>query len=231
MFVRLFFFLFLAAINVHLYAQDNDFGWWMNAELDYSYNKDLSFSIAPELRFNENATQLRTYFTDFGVQYDVQKNFFIAGTLRWGAVLRRGNYLSRRRIQLGAGHKWKGDNWTATFLSRVQLGFTGIRSEGEVDLNSNWRNRFSFKYTGLKKLDLLTSYEFFHGIDAMEFLQWQNWRWQLKGEYKVKKQHFVTLGLLMQRDMDGRTPENHFVLLTGYRYELKRAKKTDEKKS
>ena len=67
-----------------LFGQEtNDMEGWSSIELDVKANKNLSFSVSEHLRYRNDITTLKNYFTQAKVQYELFKNFEIGAGIRY----------------------------------------------------------------------------------------------------------------------------------------------------
>jgi hypothetical protein len=215
--------LFIAVVCVLLPgrvgAQEQDFGSWINASVEYEAWKDLELSLSPELRWDENVTRLRNVQSDFGVQYKLKKDYNTGVVVRVGHVQRDSGWQGRRRIQFFVGKKWKiVKDLDVSFKTRVQFSASQQTSTRDADLNSNWRNKISVSYDGIKKTTFTAGYEFFHGIQRSEFLEWQDWRLSLDVERKINKRNFVSLGWIVQTEFTTPRVRRDNILVLSYKF-------------
>jgi hypothetical protein len=200
-------------------AQEQDFGTWMNASVEYEAWKDLELSLGPELRWDENVTRLRNVQSDFGVQYKLKNDYSTGVVVRIGQVQRDSGWQGRRRIQFFVGKKWKiVKDLDVSFKTRVQFSSSQQTSTRDGDLNSNWRNKISVSYDGIKKTKFTAGYEFFHGIQRAEFLEWQDWRLSLDVERKINKRNFVSLGWIVQTEFTIPRVRRDNILVLSYKF-------------
>jgi len=62
---------------------DPDLEGWSAVEIDLKATKKLSFSIAEHLRLRNDITNVKNYFTQLKVNYEVLKNFELGGGVRY----------------------------------------------------------------------------------------------------------------------------------------------------
>lgn len=132
-------------------AQDitEDFGLWAAV----SYGKDISnkfdFSIEQEVRLQNNATQLERTFTNFGVDYKVEK------WLRFGANYRlildrrpAGDYGVRNRLAADVILRKQLNRFKLAYRARLQWELKGYNYNREYGFAPTWdfRNRFKVSY-------------------------------------------------------------------------------------
>ncbi len=209
-------------------AQFRDAGMWSSFAAEYKLNKKTELSVAPEIRLSENLTQVNSWFSDFGLQYK------LPGNLNFQAVYRLGyrNPLLepelRQRLQMGFGYKVEHNDWTFGFASRYQAALRLIADDGDPDFISTWRNKFTVKYSGLKKWELGTGFEFFNSRSEWRSLDLTDWRFTCGAEYKINKRNFISFGYLIQKNLVSRVPELDFVGLVSYKVIFKKNKTKEE---
>jgi hypothetical protein len=201
------------------WSQEQDFGSWLNASVEYEAWKNVDLSLTPELRFDENLSRLRNVQADFGAQYKINKRYSTGAVLRIGQVQRNSGWQGRQRIQLFVGGKWKiVKDLDFSYKTRVQFAFDQQTRTRDADMNSNIRNKFGISYDGIKKTKLSASYEFFHGIQRGEFLEWQDWRLAFDVERKLNKRNFVSLGWIVQTEFTTPRVRRDNILVLSYKF-------------
>jgi hypothetical protein len=204
---------------VPLLAQYKDAGVWTEGSFGMEYDKRWEFAAVPELRFNENWSNLTRAFVDFGAQYKVSKRMTSSLVWRTGVADNDGFYDWRNRIQFGLGFRFKWNYWTLNYAPRWQVSLAA-GADDDADISTNLRNRFQLKYGGIRDWDFTTSYEFFHSTGQYDFLTWQNWRWTSQAAYELNKRRSISAGYLIQRRLIGSTQRMDFVVLVGYKYTM-----------
>jgi hypothetical protein len=214
--------MFLAVAGI---CQYRDAGLWASFSLKADINKKLSLDVSPEIRLNENLTQLSRAFIDYGAQYKINKLLFATATWRGGQANAGEYFETRRRVQLGLGAKKKLEDFVVTFQSRGQLSTNPNRVETDVDFNTTWRNKVAVKYEAKKKLDISTSFELFHQEGRIQSLELTDWRWTAGVERRINKSQSFELGYLIQKSILDSPQELDFVFLLSYKMELRSKKK------
>ncbi len=199
----------------------NDAGLWTSLSLSMPVNKELEFSVSPEIRLDENLSQVSTFFGDVGVEYELMKYLYTNLTYRIGGR-NSGEWIDlRQRYSFGLGLKNTWGDFRAGWLCRMQASRSGTVAESDADFSTALRNKFSFKYTGLKKTDFSTSFETFNAAGAYGTMLLTDWRWQAQVERRIiNKRNFVSIGYLIQKDLMSEQPELDYVFLVGYKLEV-----------
>lgn len=219
------FFLFLASVAS---AQNvNDAGMWnafsvssdfkdLTPWKDGDFFKNVSLNLNPEIRFNENITQLSGYFTDIGVSNKWSKYTSSTVEYRVGGRRQESGFSIRRRWSIGAQLSVPIGDFKITATTRYQI--AQVRTT-DLDLNSTWRQKFGLEYALGKNLSLQVSHELFFLPITLENT---NWRSQISVKYKIDKSKGISLGYLVQRDLTN--ADMDFVILTGYKWEFNKKK-------
>jgi Protein of unknown function (DUF2490) len=213
--------ILLTIISVNsVRAQEVDNGLWLNPSFEYKGLKKVDFELSPELRWDEDVTRLRSRQIDFKGRYNMKKDFFAGLSVRVGSIQRNSGWQPRQRIQLNGGKKWKPGDFRIGYTSKIQFSFASKTRARDADFNSNFRNKLSVSYNGIKKFTLGFSFELFHGLSDGEFLELQDWRFVSEGEYKINKRNFVGLGYLIQHKIQPGIDQRDRVVLLSYKFVL-----------
>jgi len=219
------FFLFVASFGS---AQNvNDAGMWnafsfssdikdLTPWKDGDVFKNVSFHVNPEMRFNENISQLSGYFADIG--FDNKWSKYVSSTVEYRVGGRReeSGFSIRRRWSIGTQLSLPIINFKITATTRYQI--AQVRTS-DLDLNSTWRQKVGLEYAPWKNLSIQASHELFFLPITLENT---NWRSQISLKYKIDKSNGISLGYLVQRDLTN--ADMDFVILTGYKWEFNKKK-------
>jgi len=188
-----------------------DAGLWMSGKMEADIGKKLDFYVAPEVRINENLSQVSGFFSDIGVNRGFSDLLSVRAEIRLGGRREKTWYESRNRFSLGVALKQDLGEFTFGMLARRQ--FTGVvqNREGDVDLRNTNRLKFSVKYGAIKKTDLSAAFELFS--DGLGF-GLSDWRFQTALERKIDKRNVVEFGYLIQKEIQKQHMD--FVVRIGY---------------
>jgi hypothetical protein len=221
----LLFFVLLASFGS---AQNvNDAGMWntfsfssdikdLTSWKDPKIFKDWSLRINPEIRFNENVSQVSNVFSDFGTDKKWSKYLITSLEYRVGAKREENWFNFRKRWSLGAQLSFPFKNFKLSSTTRCQLSPT---STSEIDIKSIWREKISLDFSKWEKLTFQVSHELFFLPITLEN---SNWRSQVSLKYKLDKSNALSVGYLVQRDLSN--ADMDFVILTGYKWEFNKKK-------
>lgn len=218
--------LLIAAVSwsTFLHAQEKDLGLWTGATFEYKVNDRFDLKLSPEIRFEENISRLGNAFGELSGSYQLLEGLNAGLTYRFGQRNKFDYFQTRQRLQFELGYKYKFENWTVGYALRYQKTLQGNFADSDPDFETVLRNKFSVKYTKIKKTDISAGWEFFHNGEAEGGLVWQNWRATLEVERKLNKRNFISLGYLIQKDLESSVPSLDYVFLVGYTHIIKKKK-------
>ncbi|SFS38752.1 DUF2490 domain-containing protein [Lutibacter maritimus] len=220
----LFFFLVASGIT---YSQNSDLGNWTAIELEYKFNKKLSFGLEEQLRLKENISQIDEYFTEISTEYDLTKNFSIGAGARFikendneGKIQGNENHF---RFQLDAAYKHKIDQFSLKYRFRYQnkneLGISA--SEGDY-ANQHIRLKTSIGYNIKKwKLDPEFSAELFNHFKKNEENGFDKFRLSIGTDYDLKKYGKINLYYQFEKELNTSNPSILNVIGLKYKYTFK----------
>jgi len=178
--------------------------------------KDWSLHIDPEIRFNENVSQMSNVFSDFGTDKKWSKYLSTSLEYRVGGRREEDWFNVRKRWSFGAQVIFPYKNFKFSATTRCQIS-RAITSE--IDIKSNWREKFTLEYSKWEKWAFQVSHELFFLPITLEN---SNWRSQASLKYKLDKSNALSVGYLVQRDLSN--ADMDFVFLTGYKWEFNKKK-------
>lgn len=206
-------------------SQYRDAGLWSGTAANMQLSKKMQLNLAAEIRFRENITQMSRLFYEVGAEYKLKKWLDGSLTYRGGTANNNPYFDYRQRLQFGLAAKKKFDKFALTFQSRWQLGINGLSAENDADFYTTLRNKIQFKYTGLKGIDLATSYEIFNNTGTYQSFAMQNWRWVVSAEKKINKRNFLSLGYMIQKGLLDSPQEYDYIILLNYKFDIDLRKK------
>ena len=129
----------------------NDLEGWSAVELNLKATKKLSFSVAEHLRFRNDISTVKNYFTQIKVNYEILKNFELGAGVRFitknDDVGGQQGYDPFFRYQFDAAYRHKIEKLGLFFRLRYQNKNQLGRSESEGDVAKEFiRTRFGVGY-------------------------------------------------------------------------------------
>ena len=129
----------------------NDLEGWSAVELNLKATKKLSFSVAEHLRFRNDISTVKNYFTQIKVNYEILKNLELVAGVRYitknDDVGGQQGYDPFFRYQFDAAYRHKIEKVDLFFRLRYQNKNQLGRSESEGDVAKEFiRTRFGVGY-------------------------------------------------------------------------------------
>jgi len=208
-------------------AQVNDFGAWTSLSFRQKLPAGLRGDLELESRFNENGTSLGNLFADLSVSHKLNDYMRLAVNGRFGN--KRDNtfeFQTRMRyaVDLSASTEWKGYNFS--IRSRFQSSGSSLASETRnAEFTNSWRNKVGISAKLMKKTTGSLSCELFNSLSNSNAMMLTDWRAAFKVDRKISKRQTLTLGYLMQGEVNRANPLRDYVIVAGYSWELKNFKK------
>ena len=214
--------IFFLLFSLSLFGQVSDAGLWTGVSIDTDLADDLKADLNMETRYYENISELESSFIDFTLEYKFTKFLDVAVDYRLGNKKQVNDaYLLRQRV---AGNIYLDADWRDlefVYRLRMQRNLEGIRrEEAGIEFSSAVRHKFSITLDLPDRYEIETEYEIFTGkTDQNRFDQTD---WRIKAEIKkgITKDDNISLGYLIQRQVNENNPLMEFVFLISYSYEL-----------
>lgn len=163
---RIFFLLILGA-PAFLLAQDvkvvRDLQLWTGAEIEKSWGKAWTISLAEEIRFKKNISEINNYFTEAGLRYRINKNFALEGGYRYTRDRNSdGSYDNLTRYNLDLRFRGRMDPFLIQYRLRYQKEVEGFNLlDPAADYEKYARNRIRIRYNRFFRLKPYVSAELF----------------------------------------------------------------------
>ncbi len=143
--------MLLLVVNSVDAQNDNDLEGWSAVELNLKATKKLSFSVAEHLRFRNDISTVKNYFTQIKVNYEILKNLELGAGVRYitknDDVGGQQGYDPFFRYQFDAAYRHKIEKVDLFFRLRYQNKNQLGRSESEGDVAKEFiRTRFGVGY-------------------------------------------------------------------------------------
>ena len=143
--------MLLLVVNSVDAQNDNDLEGWSAVELNLKATKKLSFSVAEHLRFRNDISTVKNYFTQIKVNYEILKNLELGAGVRYitknDDVGGQQGYDPFFRYQFDAAYRHKIEKVDLFFRLRYQNKNQLGRSESEGDIAKEFiRSRFGVGY-------------------------------------------------------------------------------------
>lgn len=140
-----------------------DLHLWTGAEVEKSFGKDWTLSLAEEIRFKQNVSEINNYFTEAGLRYRINKNFALEGGYRYTRDKKSdGSYENLTRYNLDLRYTGRMNPIVIQYRLRYQKEVEGFNLlETGADYEKYVRNRIRVKYSRFFRFEPYVSAELF----------------------------------------------------------------------
>lgn len=201
------------------FCQLNDAGLWSSLSIEKKFSYKISASLSEEFRFNENITELSSFFTDAGIAFKFNDDIKISLCYRLINKKQMEDYHSiRHRFYFDLALRKKIKKLTPAFRLRLQ--------EQQIDIYSSdagkipeWhlRPKISLRYNMKGKWTPYLSSELFYHFAVQEF---DNARYTFGMERKISNKLDLDLFFLHQREFNVNSPTYDYIWGIGLNYSL-----------
>jgi len=213
--------------SLDLNAQDgrlNDFELWAKLAAEGDIGQRIKLGLEEQIRFDENSSEVKNYFTELALNYRLSDNFALLGRARFltrndnsGGDQGKKNYF---RYQLGfrLKHQTGQFRFNHRFLYQRRDRFNLTPEEGDIIVKYA-RYRFKTEYKIKKwKYDPIFTAEYFLALDN-DIEELPN-AFRLGIGTERKYEGFGTLGLFYRYEWTTNFiyPEGNFILALAYTY-------------
>lgn len=201
-----------------LKAQVNDAGLWTNLSLEKKITKDLDLLFTEEFRFNENLTELGSFFSDIGAEYKIYKGLKAGLFYRYTNKRRvDDSYSQAHRIYADVAYKHKIKRFEIGYRVRFQVQYKDVRS-GETGPLPEWymRQKLHLSYNTRSRFDPYLDGEIWY-LFSPEWSRFDNYRLSAGIVTRITKNHSLDLGYIFQKEFNINSPETDYILFLGYK--------------
>lgn len=201
---------------------------WATLNASHDLNKRWSLGMESQFRLDDNFTMYDASVIDIGASYKISKMLKTAATYRFGNSQRvyrefvnRHRFAFDFRIDEGFGE------WDLDLRFRYQAAFDASSvGEQNADLKDAMRYRLKADRKLISKTSLAVSLELFQNTRWYQPML-TDWRFRSEVSRKIAKRQSVSLGYMVQRQMNTANPLMQHILLIGYSVDLKFKKKKE----
>jgi hypothetical protein len=200
-------------------CQVQDFGAWIGVNGEKKITQKLAVSLSQEIRLNENASEVETFFTDCGLGYKI-KAFKFSANYRFINKREINNFYSNRhRTYLDITYKQKIKKFQFSFRERLQVQFTDyLYSETGKIPRYLARHRLLVKYLPDKRIKPYIGTEMHIAILKMN----ENYINEIRGiagiTYELNKSNELELFFIHKREVNVRDPWWEYII--GFSYNI-----------
>ncbi len=207
-------FLLVVSTGFSGLSQQKDFQIWSGAAISKEFNKKLTLGAELQSRFENNASQIGTYFTEFSAKY-VFADWYKPGVnyrlTRWGE-----GFGANQRFDIDNTLRFKAKDERFYIRFRWQREFyRGVLAEDDLRFRIKYAHKFSKKFRMSLASEHFYTWEYDEG-----FANWGRQRYTAGMEYEFAKKNSFELFYRFQNDLNQANPDNEFIIGIGYELEL-----------
>ncbi|WP_282148989.1 DUF2490 domain-containing protein [Algibacter lectus] len=210
---------------------DSDWGSWNTIGLEYKLDKKWTFSLEEQLRLKEDISVIDEYFTQLNADYELFKDFKLAGGLRYIRQNdNQGNiqgYENHFRFNIDASYKHEIDDFKLGYRLRYQnKNELGVSSEEGDYANQNVRLKASVEYNiNNWKLDPKFSAELFNHFEKEDDNGFSKYRLTFGTDYKIKNFGEIGVFYRFEKELNVDLPDVTNIIGLKYMYTIKNKSK------
>lgn len=197
---------------------DHDTELWTGTAFQIKTSKKLKWTIAPEVRLNNNISTVKSVFSDIGLRIKLSKMWSLKNGFRYTFKPLSGDHRFRTNLDFLVSLKKKKKKLSFRNRLRGQVSY-GIQS-GNFD--PYLREQILFGYNLSKLVDPYCSAEIFFKFRSMEFRQF---RLCLGADWKIQKWWSVSTFYIYQREIFNANPDGQHVFGLNNTFSFKKKKK------
>ena len=207
-----------------LRAQDvkvvRDLHLWTGAEVEKSFGKAWTLSLAEEIRFKQNISEINNYYTEAGLRYRINKNFSLEGGYRYTRDRNSdGSYDNLTRYNLDLRFRGKLDPFIIQYRLRYQKEVDGFNLlDPAADYEKYVRNRIRLRFNKFMRIKPYVSAELFQLFRPDFNPEFEYMRVQGGVRYEAGKIGMLDLAFGFNREFTDIEPAMIYLLKVNYTY-------------
>jgi len=197
-----------------------DLEQWTSVGISKKLGKNWKLSLDQEFRFTNNISQFDIYFTDFGVDYKLNKHFSLGANYRFYQNKNSdGIFQTQHRWSTDAEYKQKIDRFTLAYRLRFQNKDEDFFTSESSNNLYNLRNKFSLDYNIKNfKFDPFFEAELYRQIYDATTTELSKLRWTLGLEYSLKKFGDLEMFYRIDNELNQSYNKNTYIFGLGYKF-------------
>ena len=228
--MRLFILIYISFMGVVSIGQAqvkptySDAGSWNTINLDYAISKKMTMVYTQEMRIKENYSRLNLFYSEFGLDYSINKYIKTSISYRFTQKLKDENWFGfRHRFTWDVNFKYKLNKLSLAYRNRIQGEYKDTYSSENGKI-PEWylRSRGSVSYQLNKKISPYFSTEFRFQLRDVNNIEsegkWHRVRYQTGIDYRLNDFSKIGIYYLIQQEFNSNTIENQYI--TGLEYSL-----------
>lgn len=220
---KLFGTLILCCFTSFSYGQEKDFELWTSVGVSKKISKKFSVALKEDVRFYNNASNLKTNFTQLSASYKLQKYISIGLAYRFANKKEYDFSTTHQHLfisDLKVKHNYKRLGFA--YRLRYQRKYTSINTEENGTIPATYlRHRWTAKYSIRKsRFAPYASFELFQDMDYIDRYYQKKQRYTIACTYESKNKNETTVFFTFQREMNQANPMQSGILGIKYNFSL-----------
>lgn len=207
----------------YLYAQEKDFELWNEITLKKEFNKHIGIVGSVQLRLDQNASSIKSFFPEIGVFYNINKYIRFNFDYRFTMVAKPDNYYAaKNRYNLGLRFRKKFKPFVLKYKVEYQYGLDNFLYREIFTTNegsSYLRNKVTVDYKFNKRWTPKISCELFYHLENGKS-QFDIYRITFGLDYNLNKHNQVSCAYLFEKEFNVYQPQSVYVLKLNYSYKF-----------
>lgn len=202
-----------------LYAQTKDAGLWTGIAVKKKISQQFEISVAEKLRFNENITELGTFFTHAGATWRFNPDLRISANYRFINKKQVEDYYSiRHRYYFDLNYRKKFNKITPAARVRFQSQYADVFSSNDGTI-PEWyvRPKISLRCNLKGPWNPFVFSELFYHFSKKEF---DNVRFSAGVERNLGSKWNAEFSFMHQREFNVNRPEHDYIFMLEFAYSL-----------
>ncbi|MBN8702547.1 MAG: DUF2490 domain-containing protein [Bacteroidetes bacterium] len=205
------------------FSQTKDASVWIGNSFEVDINKKIAATITEEIRFDENISELGTFFTDIGLEGKLSKKMSLGVNYR--NIRRRrldDSYALRHRFYADVNIRQKTERITFTYRLRYEMQYSNIAaadfgSSGDgFTARNRIRNRVGVRLNTEKKVKPYFTIELFNYPKTYQF----DMRYNAGIDYKMSKKYALTFFYQLNNEFGVNNPQSDYTIGVGQKFSL-----------
>lgn len=197
-----------------------DFNLWTGIELEKAITKNFTATLEQEIRFKNNASMINNYFTQAGIEYQINKNFSLGGKYRFIRNLKQNkSFENRSRYCFDLRYKGKIRNISFRYRMRYQKEVESLDLlDQAIPYEKYFRNKVEIRYTRLMDLTPYISAEIFELFQLQEYPEFNQARIMAGVKYTPGRIGSFDLEWGFDRELNSYLPYTFYITKINYSY-------------
>ena len=207
-----------------IYAQETkvvkDFRVWTGVKVEKKLGKSWEVSLEEEMRFQKDASEIASYFTQAGIDYRINRNFTIDGRYRFIQNQKKdGSFETRSRYNLDLKYK------TSFYFISVHARLRYQKEVESMDLLNNripyekyMRYRAEIRYELMKDLTPFVSAELFQAHRLHDYPDLEQVRFAGGIVYEPGRFGKIEACYMLDRELAVFLPYSYYTFSLNYSY-------------